>query len=638
MNTKKENITNNIIPQNKTTDILKQYFGHCFDKSGDFNIEKFQEEISNKEVSFSKESYGLNWLGKSYSRLLASDKTETLLKEDKNFNQKKENINSNNLLIKGDNLEVLKHLSNAYYEQIKMIYIDPPYNTGSDGFVYQDNKKITIKELQQLAGIEEQKAKQILEFTKSKSNSHSAWLTFMYPRLYIAKHLLSDDGVIFISIDDNEVAQLRLLLDDIFGEENFIGEIIWNSKYTTSNDAKYLSNQHETILFYSKVKSSFEIGLLDRTEEQNKSYKNRDDDPKGRWKATPIHAKSGTEDNVYTITFPNGVSWKAPDGRYPRYSKTKLLELYINNELYFNSKGNVDKKTYLSEVKQGVTAGTVWKYDIVGHTHGNNEELADLIGKGKFDNPKGTKLIKHLAKIANLKPNSIVLDFFGGSGTTADAVLQINAENKESFIQFILVQLPELIDKNKNKVAYQFVTDELEVKHPTIFEITKERIIRAAKKIQDDNTNSDNLLKKDLGFKVFEVGPIWENYLLNSNELSTETNLFNEHQLNDNDLKSLFITWKTYDGILLSEEPIEYNIGGYRAFYVKNKLYLMDKGFRTNNLKALLEKIDSDKEFNPISIIVFGYNFESKSLLEIAENIKSYTNKKNIDIDFLTRY
>jgi len=221
---KEQKITNDIKVPNKDMEVLKKHFSHCFDKNGNFDIEKFEQELSENEIDFYKESYSMDWLGKSYARLLASDSATTLLKEDEEFNSKEENKNSENLLIKGDNLEVLKHLSNAYYEKIKMIYIDPPYNTGSDGFVYQDDRKFSVSEFRQLAGVDEEKAKRILSFVDSKSNSHSAWLTFMYPRLYIAKQLLKDDGVIFVSIDDNEVAQLRLLMDEVFGEENFVAE------------------------------------------------------------------------------------------------------------------------------------------------------------------------------------------------------------------------------------------------------------------------------------------------------------------------------------------------------------------------------------------------------------------------------
>lgn len=251
---KPQKVTGNIQPPNKDLEILKQNFPSCFDKNGAFDFEKFKTQLSKNEINFSKESYGMDWLGKSYARLLATDETTTLLKEDEKFNQKGDNATSENLLIKGDNLDVLKHLSNAYHEKIKMIYIDPPYNTGSDGFVYADDRKFTIEELQELSGVSEERAKRILDFTQSKSNSHSAWLTFMYPRLYIAKQLLKDDGVIFISIDENEHSQLRLLCDEIFGEQNFITSFIWKNKKGGGNDSKYVAVEHESILMYTKMK------------------------------------------------------------------------------------------------------------------------------------------------------------------------------------------------------------------------------------------------------------------------------------------------------------------------------------------------------------------------------------------------
>ncbi len=259
----KQYTSTQIKPANKDLLILKKHFSGCFDKNGELDFDKFKKQMTKNEINFSKESYGMDWLGKSYARLLASDEATTLLKEDESFNQQRENANSENLLLKGDNLEVLKHLSNAYYEQIKMIYIDPPYNTGSDGFVYQDDRKFSVDELQDLAGISQERAKRILDFTQSKSNSHSAWLTFMYPRLYIAKQLLKEDGVIFISIDDNEVAQLRLLMDEIFGEENFVGNIAWESK-TKSQNTKTSFNKLQPkieyiLLFTKKDKRRFNL-------------------------------------------------------------------------------------------------------------------------------------------------------------------------------------------------------------------------------------------------------------------------------------------------------------------------------------------------------------------------------------------
>ncbi len=676
----KEFVTENIALMDNNIEILRKYFSHCFDKSGNFDFDKFKGDLESSEIDFFKESYGLDWLGKSYARLLATDSARTLLKESKEWNDRDENKNSENILIKGDNLEVLKHLSNAYHEKIKMIYIDPPYNTGNDGFVYEDDRKFTVEEFSELAGVNRDRAKKILNFVTSKNNSHSAWLTFMYPRLYIAKSLLREDGVIFISIDDNEVAQLRILMDEIFGEENFVGEIIWNSKYTTSNDAKFLSSQHENILFYTKNKDNFNIGLLPRTEKQNKDYKNRDNDPKGPWKATPLHAKSGSENNNYSITFSNGKIWTSPDGRYPRYSKEKLQELYDLGELYFNSNGGIDKKTYLSEVKDGLTIGSLWNYDDVGHTHSNNEELAELIGKGMFNNPKGTKLIKRILIVSNTNQNDLILDFFAGSGTTGDAVMQLNSEDGGNR-KYILVQIPEEIDKKKSKTAYDFVKNDLNIENPTIFEITKERLIRASKKISEtvnskilqnekeiksqeiksqekrlnfDENNGDiqdlkgeidqlkeeiNSLKQiDLGFKIFETIPIWDNYNFEEREINPYRELFDSDKLSSDDLQTILTTWKTYDNIPLTKRLKEVKFNNYIGYYSENRVYLINKGFKTENLKRLIEKIDEDKDFNPTTITVLGYNFESKTLREISENLSIFTNKKSIDIDFIIRY
>ncbi|MDK9694229.1 MAG: site-specific DNA-methyltransferase, partial [Sulfurimonas sp.] len=227
MNIIEEKLNDNsqITANSKQLEILKKNFQNCFDKNGNFIAHKMEEIVRGNGLELSKESYSLNWLGKSYARFLANENPLTMLKEDKEHNQQEENKNSQNLLIKGDNLEVLKHLKNAYDNQIKMIYIDPPYNTGGDGFVYNDDRKFGMEELSRLAGVSLEEAKRILAFTASKSNSHSAWLTFMYPRLYIARVLLKDDGVIFISIDDNEASQLKLLCDEVFGEENFVAQL-----------------------------------------------------------------------------------------------------------------------------------------------------------------------------------------------------------------------------------------------------------------------------------------------------------------------------------------------------------------------------------------------------------------------------
>jgi adenine-specific DNA-methyltransferase len=289
--------------------------------------------------------------------------------------------------------------------------------------------------------------------------------------------------------------------------------------------------------------------------------------------------------------------------------------------------------------------------------------------KGIFSNPKPVDLIKHLITLINSEDDEsvIILDFFAGSGTTGEAVMQLNADNCRE-MQFILVQIPELIDPKRNKIAFDFVKEELKVE-TTIFEITKERLIRASKKTKENNKNKieskgieikalegkldledkdeninklkfeiKNLQEQDLGFKIFETTPIWEDYDFEATELDNQTKLFDESKLTEDDIKALLITWKTYDGIALTQELEKIDLSGYTAYYGNGKLYLMDKGFTTENLKNLLEKIDSDKKFSPTSIITFGYHFESKNLRELSENVKSYANKKNIDIDFITRY
>lgn len=353
-----------------------------------------------------RKSYGLVWEDKPED---VEERLRTelpVLKEVKNLAIVRDNADApNHILIEGDNLEALTTLAYTHEGKIDVIYIDPPYNTGNKDFVYNDSF-----------------------VDREDGYRHSKWLSFMAKRLRIAKRLLSDRGVIFISIDDNEQAQLKLLCDEIFGEQNFISQIIWHSKYTTSNDAKDISRQHDYVIVYCKSQDYVAFGLLPRSEEMNAAYRNKDKDPKGPWKATPLHARSGSKDAIYTITFPNGTSWTPPKGRFPTYSKETLMALYEDGRLYFNSKGGVDKKTYLSEVKGGKTAGSVWRYDEVGSTHQANEQLADVLGKGVFTSPKSIGLIQRALIIGGAKDANI-LDFFAGSGTTLHATMQLNAED-----------------------------------------------------------------------------------------------------------------------------------------------------------------------------------------------------------------
>ena len=663
-----QDITHNIQAINPNLEKLKQAFPHCFDKNGAFDFAKFKAELDSNDINIAKEGYSLDWLGKSYARVLASDAATTLLKEDEVHNTKPGNANSQNVLIKGDNLEVLKHLSNAYYEKVKMIYIDPPYNTGSDGFVYNDDRKFTAKQLQDLAGVSEDEAKRILEFTQSNSNSHSAWLTFMYPRLYIAKQLLKDDGVIFVSIDDNEVAQLRLLLDEVFGEENFVAVLPWRKRSAKSDVPFGVSQDYEWILIYANNK--FYAG----NNIERKYYKT-DDYPNDKWRLSDLTTQKVEADRpnsafdlinpkdqkVYKYN-PNRLWGITKDTFNDYYEKGKIvfpgdynfLNISIPAYRVFESEDKAKSlKKYGSETPLKAISTLLPKE--CGMSEDGNKEIVNLFGKKIFSFPKPTSLLKFLINIINDK-ELIVLDFFAGSASTADSIMQLNAEDGGNR-KYILVQLPEEIDVKKNKTAYDFVKDELGISPPTIFEITKERITRAVNQINAEIDSKLDKLKNELpteenkaeiaknlalktqnSFKIFETTPIWEDYDFKAEKLANAEKLFDDEKLTEADVKALFTTWKTYDGSPLTEPVEEVDLAGYKAYYTKRKLYLMYKGFSTAALKALLEQIDADANFNPTAIIAFGYYFESKALREIAENIKTYNNKKNIDIDFITRY
>jgi len=588
---KEQKITNDIKVPNKDLEALRLNFPHCFDKDGNFQIEKFKNNLTEKEINFSTESYGLDWLGKSYARLLASDPATTLLKADETHNSKPENANSENLLIKGDNLEVLKHLANAYYEQIKMIYIDPPYNTGGDGFVYEDDRKFTVKELQNLIGVDAEKAKRILDFTKQKSNSHSAWLTFIYPRLYIAKQLLKDEGVIFVSIDDNEIAQLRQLMDEIFGEENYVGMFIWRKKEGGGQTDDFFVREHEYIIVYRK---SVEFVWKDEEISNNETSFNKEDE-NGKYKAVKL-AKWGTgsrKEDRPTMYFPiknpddKNTYPIAPDGNPGRWrvGKARMQNIIDNDLIHWENKNGIFipyEKVYYDENEIKVIKDRSIIFDETSNTDGANT-LTELFSiKDIFENPKPIQLIQFIIR-NNTKESDIILDFFAGSGSTGHGIFvqnQIDFQNRK----FILIQIPELINPKKKKVSYDFVVNNLKAE-PTIFEITKERLLRAItktksiisekiesieteiksfenkldfddkdEKIKQLNAKIKSLQKQDLGFKIYETNPIWEDYDFEAEDFDSSQTLFDAGKLKDEDIKALLITWKTYDGIALTQD------------------------------------------------------------------------------------
>ena len=349
-----------------------------------------------------------------------------ILKEIKSKEVNSDKSKPVNLLIEGDNHHSLAVLNFTHYESIDLIYIDPPYNTGNKDFTYND-KMVDSED----------------------PFRHSKWLSFMEKRLKLAKNLLKETGVIFISIDDHEQAQLRMLCDEIFGPNNFIANIVWQKKYTQSNDAKYFSATHDFILCYAKEADNFRIRLLPRTEKQDVRYKNPDNDPRGPWMTSPLHAKSGS-DITYSYTFKNGVTWIPPTGTYPRFSKATLLKADKEKQIWFGAKGTAVPrlKKYLNEMKQGLIPKTIWLYDEVGSNDDARRELKELMPENGFDSPKPTALIGHILDLASDK-DSVVLDFMAGSGTTGHAVLKHNEKDKGNR-QFILCT------NNENSICSDF--------------------------------------------------------------------------------------------------------------------------------------------------------------------------------------
>ncbi|MBL8281516.1 site-specific DNA-methyltransferase [Acinetobacter junii] len=631
MKTERTLPTERITANSEQLAVLKNNFPQCFDRQGKFIVSKLQEILQADAIDVSRESYSLNWLGKSYARVLANEPIRTMLSEDTEHNQQEQNKNSHNLLIQGDNLEVLKHLKGAYTDKVKMIYIDPPYNTGSDGFVYQDDRSFTPEQFAELAGLDLDEANRVLDFTQSNANSHSAWLTFMYPRLYIAKQLMKDDGVIFISIDDNEQAQLKILCDEIFGEGNFIGDVIWERAFSPKNDAKFFSENHDFILVYAKHIDKLEIGRLPRTDEANARYKNYDEDKRGSWISDNLTVKTYSEKYDYPITTPSGRIVNPSHGSCWRVSKEKFSQLVADDRIWFGENGdNVPRlKRFLSEVQDGMVPITIWSHKEVGHNQEGRQELKKIFdGKGYFDGPKPTRLLARITRIANLGANDIVLDFFAGSGTTAHAILKQNAEDNGNR-QFICVQIAEQIEKDKEayKAGYR-----------TIFEITKDRIIKASEKLAQENPESHF----DRGFKIFKT---CENFLPSSSyrdlkQLTLEqtntpvvTTGFDEAQLQD-----ILTTWKGIDKILLSQNLSIVNLGEYIAYGFGHVLYLINKNFNSEALKALIHKLDNEHNFQVSKLVLLGHHFDSRSQREIDEAMKNYNNKKSIPVDVVVRY
>ena len=435
------------------------------------------KQLLSRDVVDGDECYEFTWVGKKAAMAEAARPTTNTLRPVKEDSRDWDT--TQNLYIEGDNLEVLKILQESYLGKVKMIYIDPPYNTGHD-FIYRDKFQRTQQEENEQMGMYDEDENQMFENTESNGRFHSDWCSMISARLILARNLLTEDGVIFISIDDAEVGNLREICDEVFGEQNFIANLIWQKKFSRANDATYFSTMHDHILCYCKTKglTGWKIGLLPRGDELPDGYSNPDNDPRGPWTSVILSAKSGSESLQYQIVTPSGRVCTPPSGRFWSCSKQTFEKWREENRIWFgvNGDGTPRKKTFLSEVQAGLRPNTIFFQNEAGHNQEGKQETKNLFdGLGIFDGPKPTRLLKHILQIANLNKESIVLDFFSGSATTAHAVMQLNAEDG-GHRKFIMVQLPEHCNEKSEafKAGYQ-----------SICEIGKERIRRAGDEVRN---------------------------------------------------------------------------------------------------------------------------------------------------------
>ncbi|PHH98314.1 site-specific DNA-methyltransferase [Fusobacterium polymorphum] len=629
----------NVKANTKEIELLKKNFSNYFDKNGEFLFNQFQNMLKQNDVILNKEGYELKFLGKSYARYLSSTKTETFIAPHSQHNEIEKNKNSENIYIIGDNIDALKHLLGSYAGKIKCIYIDPPYNTGSDGFIYPDNFKFTTNQLANIIGIDENEAERILNL--SGKSSHSAWLTFMYPRLILARDLLSDDGVIFISIDDNEQANLKLVCDEIFGEENFAGEItVVNNP--RGRDYGGIANMHEYLLVYRKSL----ISSINNLNQPNKVFPFFDNISGFEMRELRNRNITFNKENRANLYYPFYINTnKKLDNDLLEISLTNeegFIELYPKESQGVNTvwrwgkekaKENLNINIAAKKMQDGgymiiekyrkldVMARSVW------NTKDDNSEKGTLLvkklfnGVKIFDFPKSLNMIKKIIEMGTNK-NSIILDFFSGSGTTAHAVMKLNSEDGGNR-KYICVQIPEKIAKDK--VAYK-------QGYRTIDEIGRKRIELSAEKIKEE-TNANI----DYGFKLYSLETLQDNIIENLNDFEDNPKLIPEDMIKafDTDItegkNSILTTWLVLDGYGLTKKTEKYKLKNFESDKIENSLYIIQKGFSSEDVIELIRKIETI-ELDITRIVIYAHSIIFNVLQELRKNLKNLRNNKNVEL------
>ena len=548
------------------------------------DFEKLQAELSNEIIAEGEERYQFTWPDKRASVRLANTPTTMTLRpcreESVDFD------NTQNLYIEGDNLDVLKVLRETYLGKVKMIYIDPPYNTGND-FVYNDDFSIGSEEFGIRSGFFDEEGNQTVDpmqrNTESNGRFHTDWLNMIYPRLKVARDLLSEDGVIFISIDDNEVENLRKICDEVLGERNFLAQVVWERAYSPINLMKHFSPSHDYILCYAKNIETAVCHGIPRTADANARYSNPDNDPRGDWKSSDLSVGPAVQSNIYEIITPSGRSVYPPNGYSWRLDRQTFNKYVADNRIWFGTDGNnvPSIKRFISEVKQGITPMTIWKYSEVGHSQDATQQLQKLFdGKKYFDYPKSVPLIERCLQLYTNK-DSLILDFFSGSATTAHAVMKLNAEDGGNR-KFIMVQLPEKTDEKSE--AYK-------AGYKNICEIGKERIRRAGRKINEELGVRN--VKLDIGFRVLKLDSSnMEDVYYTPQEFSMSS-LFNENVKTDRTNEDLLFQVMLDLGIELSVSIRNEELGIRNDITVFN----VDDGY----LMAVFDKDVDEKTITEIA-------------------------------------
>ncbi|MCD8105097.1 MAG: site-specific DNA-methyltransferase [Lachnospiraceae bacterium] len=627
---------NDVNPGNREMQILREYFPACFQKDGSFDMKRFREYLNDK-VTVSNEGYELRFLGKNYARMVASLDTTTVIVPDEEHNLKPENRDSENFYISGDNLDGLKHLLKSYARSVKCIYIDPPYNTGTDDFSYNDNFHFTTEELVIKLSISEEQAQRILNLTKSRSASHSAWLMYMYPRLVLARDLLSKDGFILISIDDNEQSQLQLLCDDIFGQENHLATIARRTKSGGGSAADAFAIEHDYICVYCKDEKEAGKLFMPFSEDYLKRYSEEDEFGRYFWDTME---RSSTKTRPYCITAPDGTQLS---GKWFRSQKRFEADLKKGDIRILRKQDG----TWSVQFKQRLAKGKKMRSLLYENEFKSySDDLNELGLGGTFTYPKTVYLIKYLLQLLN--GGDTIIDFFSGSATTAQAVMEDNisrVKNGGEPNKYIMIQIPQNLDEtvelrsgDARTVAENAirVLDSVGRVH-TLDQIGIERIIRAAKKIQTENPD----LEIDLGFKHFTLSEpsaslIDEMYSFDPSDImfTIQNNIMNQFGLS-----TVLVTWLERDGYGLATEPEVVNLAGYEAYYIDKHIYLLNQGLSVDAIDALIVKYETEGTFNPENVVIFGYNFLWTELENLQVNLKRLKNTdKNLRINFDVRY